>query len=552
MMSGKIGALLGVLAGFGLICSACSGTSTTTKGSSGSSGVGGFASVGGAGGLSGVGGSMATPTACAANEAICDGKLATKCKADGSGPQPGGVDCSESKQHCLLGECSDAECIAGTKSCVDGDVYVCEANGSSRSIWSDCTEDQVCDADLGFCLTRICEPGQTSCDGTRVSTCNDFGSGWLRGSADCAAEGNVCIAGSCVKKVCTPSTTFCKDKNLYQCDPTGASSTLSKTCRPGFEHCEVTPAGLYAYCVLNQCEPGNQLCAGDVIKTCNADGTVPAQGTACAKDEFCQNAECKPRLCNIDTLFCQGKSIYSCGFSGPSLYTECDPGDACLAVIPNPEHGSEVYPDMVSCRPLLCPPGQTGCVLNAVGTCGSDGASLSAVTNDCNASGTVCTASGLCAASVTDTLGTDEIAQALQASPYVGNVIDVRSARKLTGIEMLLVFTSPRDVRWMIYEQVGSEFIPRAEKTTSIASSTGFISSGPLSYQLQAGKHYALGAIMPGDSIGFNANLSLEQNPSFGAVLGSVETYNDFSSFSIAPSFLPYTVSYMKVTTAAP
>ena len=588
MMTSRIGRSVGVLLGFGLICCACSGGSTggTLKANPGTN-------HGGSAGSDSTICSPGTrrcdgheikrcddtgsheiieqdcssaecrmqgnapscaPTVCSASLPVCDGSIATKCKSDGSGPLPGGVDCTANDQFCRAGKCHDTLCDPDQKSCKDGDVYLCSTDGSSLTVWDWCTDSELCDEDSAACVAQVCEAGAVSCDGTRVVTCDALGSSWLAATTDCAVQGKVCIAGSCEKRTCAASTTFCEGNDLYQCDPTGASSTLSRTCVPGVEHCEVTPAGLYAYCVANACEAGKKLCAGNVIKTCNADGSLPAVGTTCSKDEYCEDAECKPRSCELGALFCKDNDVYSCQDSGPELYTSCESGQACVALAAglDPNIDASFYYDLVVCVPQACTPGTTSCALNEVGTCGPDGATLSSISNDCAASGKVCTADASCAASASDTLGKDEFAQGMSAGVFLGDVVAVRSPRKLTEIAMWLVFPAARDLRWAVYEQVGNDFISRVEKTSTVANGTGFVGSGPLSYQLEAGKRYAFGVEVSGESVGFSDSLPFAKDPSFGTLLGGLNAYTPTSSFSIAGSFVPYNAVYMKVTTESP
>ncbi|HKO52925.1 MAG TPA: hypothetical protein VJV79_34690 [Polyangiaceae bacterium] len=587
MMASTIGRTVGVLLSVGWICSACSGksTNTGTKPSNSSFCDPGIERCDGddikrcdeAGfdetvvqtcprgqcrernndASCGMPSMPSMPIPCAASLAVCNGSLATTCKADGSGPEPGGVDCADSKKHCVRGECSDTHCEPNTKSCLNGDVYLCASDGLSQAVWDYCSETERCDDASGTCLGSVCIPGEFSCSGTRVSTCDGLGSKWLPSTTDCATQGKVCLNGSCEKPTCTASTTFCRGNDLLQCDPTGARSTLSRTCRPGIEHCELTPAGLYAFCVLDACVAGEKVCVGNEIKTCNANGSLPAVGTACSNEEFCENATCKPLGCVPGALSCKDKNIYNCEPNGPMLYTECSAGEACLALVGNADLPPEFNPNVVTCMPLSCPPGQTGCFLNKLGTCAADGASLSEVTNDCAASSQVCTTTGTCAASVTDTVGLDKFAVTNSDGPYIGNLLEVHSSRKLTELQTWIAFASPRDLRWIVYEQVGNDLILRAEKTTTIASSVGFVGSGPLSfnYTLEAGKRYALGVVTPGESIGYadsGAPLPLSESPSFGALLGAVYAYAEFSKLSITSNFSVHNVSLMKVTTEFP
>jgi len=494
------------------------------------------------------------PTACAANLGVCDGNTATKCKLDGSGPRSGGVDCGASHQFCRGGECRDTLCEPNQKSCKDGNVYLCSADGSLLSLLDACTDGEQCDEGSGTCVVHVCQPNEVSCDGARVVTCDARGSK-LSVTTDCAAQGQVCTAGRCEKRACVPSTTFCKGSDRYQCDPAGTSSTLLQTCRAGAEHCEVTPAGLYAFCVSNVCIAGQKVCDGDMVKTCNADGSLPSDGTYCTKDEYCEDAVCKPRSCDLGGLLCKGKDVYSCEHNGPQLYATCEANQACLAVA-HYDHSDEFssYRDLVWCAYPSCPPNATRCALNQIGTCGPDGQSLSTVTNDCAASGKVCTASATCATSVSDTLGKGQSIQTFPAGIYVGNMLEVHSSRKLSELQMWLVFAAPRIIRWMIFEQVGNDFLPRVDKLTTVASSSGYVGSGPLGsgYQLVAGKRYVVGAVLADECVGTIGEVTADDQLSFGALLGSIYTYDDLSPIGLVSSIQPYTSALMMVTTESP
>jgi len=584
MITGSVGRLAAVLVGFGLICTACSGSSTAAPSTAPKPGSNATVCDPGARRCEGhdilrcdatggeevvestcfselcrvrAGEPVCPPTTCAANLPTCDGSIATKCKVDGSGPVAGGVDCAASKQSCIEGTCRDVRCVAGTRSCEGNRVYLCAPDGSSLSIVEYCADNQECSDTLGTCIGKICEPNKSTCSGSRVTTCNSSGTNWLPASPDCADDGKACVAGSCEERVCTPSTTYCRDGNLYQCDPTGSSTTLSKTCRPGFEHCEVTPAGLYAFCVADVCTAGYKLCAGDVIKTCNANGSLPAEGIACAKDEYCENAECKPRLCKLGTYYCKDQSVYSCEPNGPQLYTQCGVGEECRALLTDVDESVDpsFYADLVWCVTPSCPPSHADCVLNKVGACAADGSSLSVVTSDCAADGKVCTADLTCASSATDTLGQDEVTGELAEDTFWGTVLDVRSPRKLTEIQQWIAFATTRQLRWMVYELVGSQFVLRVDKTTTEASGAGFVSSGPLSfaYQLEAGKRYALGvAVSGGGSVVVYDEVPFETKASFGDPLGAASTFSEFSSFNVAGGFYRWSTPRMKLTTTAP
>ncbi len=148
----------------------------------------------------------------------------------------------------------------------------------------------------------------------------------------------------------------------------------------------------------------------------------------------------------------------------------------------------------------------------------------------------------------------DEAAESLSAGTFVGNLIDVRSSRKLTELQMWLAFSSPRDLHWVLYEQVGEQLITRADKLTSSASSTGFVSSGPLSfnYQLEAGKRYAFGMIIAADCVGFDDVLPFAGNPSFGTLVAAERASPDPTTLDVPLNLALTVVSYMQVVTTSP
>jgi hypothetical protein len=482
-----------------------------------------------------------TNQACSADQPVCDGDFATTCKSDSSGPNPGGVDCSNSKQACYGGECRELACEGGTKLCEHGDVYLCTHNGTQLSLLNECTTSEVCDAEMGSCRARVCEPGKVSCDGTRAQTCNAFGSGWLSGALECAAEGKICVSGSCRKQICEPSRSRCQDDgNVYICDSTGTIATLSQTCNPQTQHC--LSYGSFATCQRNECNAGDKVCSGNVIKVCNADGTLPASGTSCGDAQYCENAECKPRPCVLGSYFCKSSNVYYCDFTGPYQAEECGAEAACKA------QGTSA----AVCAPLACSPSSSACLGNQIGTCASDGQSLSQVTTDCTTTTSVCTTALKCEKSVLDTVGAAENAEPLYSSNVVGDVIDVDSARKLTELSMQLVFVGSRELRWIVYELSGQTFVPKVDKIVSVSNgSTGLVSSGALNFSLAAGRRYLLAvAISGGDAIDYIDSVPFPKRVSFGTVLGRVlASYpGTLDAFTVDSNY----VSQMKVTTEAP
>jgi hypothetical protein len=484
--------------------------------------------------------------ACTPGLPVCNGNVASTCSADGSGVVSGGVDCAKSNRACEGGQCYDIVCKVGEKSCQHNDVYLCSHNGTDVSLLTACHSDEVCDADMGSCRKKLCDPGKAACDGTRAQVCNEFGSAWLPGATECATDGKICVGGSCKKQVCAASRSFCQDGNVYNCDASGTTATLSQTCNSSTEHCATYNGGSFGYCKSNDCHAGDSVCDGDVIKVCNADGSLPASGTACSDSQVCENAKCKDRPCVPGSYFCKGADVYYCDFGSPFMFLQqtCDGDSACKAV------GAAG----ATCAPFACSPSSTACVGDKIGTCATDGQSLSAVTTDCTATSNVCTIELKCAKSATDIIGTSEKAELISGSNAIVDVIDVDSTRKLTELQAQLVFTGTLELRWIVYELSGQTFSAKYDKLVSGVTGTGsigFVSSGALNYKLTAGKRYALGVVISGgDAFDYLDSTPFTRDVSFGTVTGRVITYypGAFDAFSVDMTY----VSPMKVSTEAP
>lgn len=484
--------------------------------------------------------------ACSKGQPLCNDNVATTCNADGSGVVAGGVDCGKSSRACAGGQCYDVVCKVGEKSCQHGDVYLCSHNGTDVSLLTTCRSDEVCDAEMGSCRKKLCEPGKAACEGTRAQTCNEFGSAWLPAATECATDGKICVNGSCKKQLCAASRSFCQDGNVYSCDASGTAATLSQTCNASTEHCATYNGGSFGYCKANDCHSGDSVCDGDVIKVCNADGSLPASGTACSESQTCENAKCKERPCVPGNYLCKGADVYYCDFSSPflSLQQTCEPDSSCKAV------GTTG----AACAPFACSPSAAACVGDKLGTCAADGLGLSAVTTDCTATANVCTTELKCAKSATDTIGVAEKAELISGSNLIVDVIDVDSTRKLTELQAQLVFTGTLELRWIVYELTGQMFVPKYDKLVSGVTGTGAITSfnsGALNYKLTAGKRYALGVVITGgDVFDYVDSLPYTRDVSFGTVTGRVVSYypNTFDVFSVDTSY----VSRMSMTTEAP
>ncbi|MFZ5897292.1 MAG: hypothetical protein ACOY0T_39905 [Myxococcota bacterium] len=121
---------------------------------------------------------------------------------DGSGPEPGGVDCTASDMACDLGACRPRVCTPNQRLCQNSDVYVCNAAGTNASIYDNCLSSEYCDTSQApniNCQPDVCVATRPACDGEFLATCNSNGSGTENRTTDCAASNRVCdLSGSCV------------------------------------------------------------------------------------------------------------------------------------------------------------------------------------------------------------------------------------------------------------------------------------------------------------------------------------------------------------------
>ena len=461
---------------------------------------------------------MCSATACSPGDSLCAGNVATSCLMDGSGPKPGGTNCSASKQSCYSGMCRDQVCTPGKRLCDNGGLYLCSDAGTSRALLSSCGSGQVCDADAGACLPKTCDPGKLSCDSTRVVTCNSVGSGWNQSGPDCASSGSICSAGACLPTICSPRQTFCKDNKILGCSEDGTSSSVFQDCTLGGYLC----TSMYGYpqCRPQTCVPNTLGCNENVLTTCNADGSGwAAGGTDCTLTNMsCMGTKCVPMVCAPGMLFCASGNVQQCDGLGLTFYQSqyCASGTACAAVT----GGS------AECDPTPCAADTDGCVAEKFGHCAQDGMSVGGTVTDCGGASKVCTPQG-CAASAVTTLSTANQVGTGVDGDMLTNTVLVHTPRKLTMIEAYLSLPNARTLTWVVYEQTNAnqagEF-DLAYKTTTPGSGTAFQSSGAISFELKAGKTYAIGVSVTGGSFVYYYDASTSaQSLSFAHVVDSID-----------------------------
>jgi hypothetical protein len=157
---------------------------------------------------------------------------------------------------------------------------------------------------------------------------------------------------------------------------------------------------------------------------------------------------------------------------------------------------------------------------------------LSAVTQNCAATELVCNATPTCAASAVDTTGANDNVEAIGVD-VAGNIIDVHSSRRLTKLEANLILDAPRDLRWVVFEQVGAEkYELSCSEVTANNTGSSFFTTSAFDCQLAAGKRYYVGVVI----VVGEGNLYLDMPPltgalSFGKIIGSARASYDTTTY---------------------
>jgi hypothetical protein len=200
------------------------------------------------------------------------------------------ADCKAS-EYCSSGACVADVCTQGTSTCQNNAVVRCKSDGSGFDPPVACATGQTCDATTGAasCKTQACTPTVTYCDpattSQKVLVCSADG---LTSTvkSDCATSSQVCVAGACTDPVCAQGR-FCQGQDLRQCTAKGDTSTLVQTC-PATQYCDATSM----MCKARPCTANQIGCNGNVIATCNADGTGFLPGGMSCDPNACSGGAC--------------------------------------------------------------------------------------------------------------------------------------------------------------------------------------------------------------------------------------------------------------------
>jgi hypothetical protein len=128
---------------------------------------------------------------CTPEATVCDGNILKVCGDDGLLPTKG-EDCGDDT--CILDKCVPKTCEPSARSCKEGDVYECLANGTGDFLSQDCDDNSTCrELTAGpTCVSLSCTPGQPACVGEAKGICSSDGLDLATVSQDCAATDQIC------------------------------------------------------------------------------------------------------------------------------------------------------------------------------------------------------------------------------------------------------------------------------------------------------------------------------------------------------------------------
>jgi hypothetical protein len=200
------------------------------------------------------------------------------------------------EQYCSNGTCVADICMGGSSLCQNNAVAQCRTDGSGYNAPTTCSTGQTCTLTNGMasCKSQVCTPTVTYCDplSEKILVCSADG---LTSSvkSDCASSSQVCVAGACAAVVCPAGTRFCQGQELRQCSTKGDASTLTQTCT-ATQYCDMTTLA----CKAQVCTPNQPGCSGNVMATCNADGSGFLSGGTLCDPKFCVNGACSDGILN--------------------------------------------------------------------------------------------------------------------------------------------------------------------------------------------------------------------------------------------------------------
>ncbi|TNF26964.1 MAG: hypothetical protein EP329_20245 [Deltaproteobacteria bacterium] len=279
------------------------------------------------------------------------------------------------------GECKPDVCTPGAKSCADGEVLTCAANGSGTTVSDTCTGGEVCVAGTNSASCQCVLDGTLGCYNDDVYTYDSCGnrktlSRYCAAPEICVADGAtadcalppVCASnadcyshqwcdvesGECRLDVCSGTTSFCSGQTVQRCKVDGSGIETLDTCVGG-EVCVTGSGSATCACVLGDFKGcyntdiynfdscGNRktlaaYCTAPEVCQIGADGVAycgePVTCTAdsqCASGRFCDVDHCTDQVCTPGARQCDGDTLLRCDTRGSAweALDECTGGEVC-------------------------------------------------------------------------------------------------------------------------------------------------------------------------------------------------------------------------------
>lgn len=269
-------------------------------------------------------------------------------------------DCFEG-EYCLNGYCLPQVCSPGTAQCEGNQVLTCGSDGSGFDVTQECSDVQYCND--GTCMEYLCTPEDMWCEGNLLKICDQTGT-TIISQVDCSESDEHCFEGECIETICVPLSAFCiDDATVANCSTDGMAFD-SGPC-PAEHYC----AG--GECKPWLCQPGKQLCQGQIAITCNESGSAVIDESDCgALNHVCIDGKCLEQACEPGKSFCLNEStLAQCAEDGLSFEeTSCPAQHTCKSG---------------SCMPWQCIPGESLCVGQVATVCAEDGLGPAPGGKDC-------------------------------------------------------------------------------------------------------------------------------------------------------------------------
>lgn len=211
---------------------------------------------------------------------------------------------------------------AGASVCdTQGNLVTCNADGTIKDSAA-CGSRQLCQAGLATKRCAVCDPAEFRCAGKTLEACAPDGMSFAPREV-CETE-RLCnkVAGTCTSLLCAPGKFSCSDNVLSKCSADGTRFDAQTPCNSG------TCDAVGGQC--DSCAPGQKMCQGDALLTCNAAGQGFAQ-TPCASGTKCVGAgQCA--ACGNDgdcSGMTRGCKVGVCGAGGTCTTQNASDGTQC-------------------------------------------------------------------------------------------------------------------------------------------------------------------------------------------------------------------------------